>query len=97
MKEDGEMGRKVIFGAIVLFYGLSLLGTLAGHRGEPLRPELLAAQVLLLVLPIRTVRPGGTRLYSAMLYRVVSIQKEDGTRQRLVQFYPKNFEPWGDG
>ena len=90
------MGRKIIFGAIVLLYGSSLLGTLSGHWGEPLRPELLAAQVLLLVLPIRTVRPGGIRLYSAMLYRVVSVPKEDGTRRRQVQFYPKNFEPWQD-
>lgn len=90
------MGRKVVFGFIIFWYAIQVLLLAAGHPKERIRPDLLAAQVLILVLPVRSVRPDGTRLYSAMLYRVASIPAQAGKRVRKVQFYPKNFEPWGE-
>jgi len=90
------MGRKVVFGVIIFLYVIEVLALAAGHGGEVIRPDLAAAQLLALVLPIRSLRPDGTKLYSAMVYRVASIPGEHGRRVRRVQFYPRNFEPWKD-
>lgn len=90
------MGRKIVFGIIIFWFSIQVFFLAAGHARERIRPDLLAAQVLVLVLPVRSVRPDETRLYSAMLYRVVSVPTDGGKRKREVQFYPKNFEPWGE-
>ena len=88
------MGRKIVFGVIILLFTVELLGMAAGHMGEPIRADLALAQLLVLVLPVRSVRPDGTRLYSAMLYRVISAPGEAGKRKRNIQVYHKNFTPW---
>ena len=88
------MGRKIVFGVIILLFSIELLSLAMGHIGEPIRIDMALAQLLVLIIPIRSARPNGTRLYSAMLYRVVSVQADDGKRQRKVQLYPKNFKPW---
>lgn len=90
------MARKVVFGVIIFFFAVQLLGLAAGHAGEVIRPDLLAGQLLALAFPIRSTRPDGTRLYSAMLYRLASIPTQAGKRAYRVQFYPKNFQPWGE-
>ena len=88
------MGRKIVFWIIILLFGIEIFGLAMGHIGEPIRLDLALAQLLVLIIPVRSVRPNGVRLYSAMLYRVVSAVADDGRRERIVQFYPRNFEPW---
>lgn len=93
-EHKGSTGRKVVFGIIFLLFTVEILTMVMGHAGEPIRPDLLLAQLLVLFLPIRSIRPDGTRLYSAMVYRVISVPAEDGRRERKMQLYPKNFAPW---
>lgn len=88
------MGRKIVFGVIILLFGIELFGLAMGHIGEPIRLDLVLAQLLVLIIPVRSVRPNGVRLHSAMLYRVVSTVADNGKRERKVQLYPRNFEPW---
>lgn len=88
------MARKIVFGVIIFLFVIRTILSAAGHAGEPVRLDLALAQLLVLIIPVRSVRPDGTRLYSAMLYRMISIQTDSGKRERKVQFYPKNFEPW---
>lgn len=93
-EHKGSTGRKVVFGIIFLLFTVEILTMVMGHAGEPIRPDLLLGQLLVLFLPIRSIRPDGIRLYSAMVYRVVSVPAEDGRRERKMQLYPKNFAPW---
>lgn len=88
------MGRKIVFGVIIFIYVVEVLVMVPGHMGESIRSDLLLAQLLVLLLPIRSTRPDGTRLYSAMLYRVISVPASGGGRERKMQLYPKNFAPW---
>lgn len=86
-----KKGRVVVFVLIGLLFLVQLLDAAwaASQAGETaMRPEMLAAQVLVLLLPIRGVGKNGEKIYSAMLYRVIS-----GPGGRKVQFYPKNFKP----
>lgn len=89
------MGRKIVFGIIIFWFAIQVFFPAAGYGGETIRPDLMVAQLLVLMIPVRSVRPDGTKLYSAMLYRVVSSPIDEGKRKCEVQFYPKNFEPWG--
>ena len=93
-EHKGSTGRKVVFGVIFLLFTVEILAMVAGHAGEPIRPDLLLAQLLVLFLPIRSTRPDGTRLYSAMVYRVISAPAAGGRRERKMQLYPKNFASW---
>ena len=89
-----KMSRIVVLTVIALFLGFALVAKTLESKGG-LMPGHVAGLLLLLMIPVRTTRGDGIRLYSALLYRVVSHpEKESGRRVRTVQFYPKNFTPF---
>jgi len=89
-----KMSRIVVLTVIALFLGFALVAKALESKGG-LMPGHVAGLLLLLIIPVRSTRQDGIRLYSALLYRVVSRPGQgNGPRVRTVQFYPKNFTPF---
>lgn len=89
-----KASRIVVLTVIALVLGFVLVARALESKGG-LMPGHVAGLLLLLMIPVRTTRGDGIRLYSALLYRVVSRpEQEGGRRVRTVQFYPKNFTPF---
>ena len=89
-----KASRVVVLTVIALVLGFALVAKALESKGG-LMPGHVAGLLLLLMIPVRTTRGDGIRLYSALLYRVVSRpEQEGGRRVRTVQFYPKNFTPF---
>lgn len=87
-------GRKAVFGTIALFLLITVGKSVAPlAMGAPLRLDVLLPAMLVFILPIRSVRPDGVRLYSALIYRVISRPAEERGRERVVQWWPNNFKP----
>ncbi len=74
----------ILLSLLAVLFGIGLAATAAGA----VRPDMLIALIVVLLIPIRSVGKQGEKVYSAMLYRIIS-----GPGGREVQLYPKNFEP----
>ena len=89
-----KTGRKAVLGTIGLFILVTVGKSVAAlAMGARVRLDVVLPATLVFVLPIRSTRPDGVRLYSALLYRVVSRPTEEGKRERVVQWWPKNIQP----
>lgn len=86
-----KTGHRVALGAIALFFLVTVGKSLAASAmGARVRLDVVLPATLVFFLPIRSTRPDGVRLYSALFYRVVSRPTEAGNRERVVQWWPKN-------